>query len=55
MFKICQDAMPDVTLLGVTVLTSTNQEGLEATGVKGPVDEQLFASQVLQLIRELAV
>ena len=33
--------MPDVTLLGVTVLTSTNQEGLEATGVKGPVDEQV--------------
>ena len=39
--KFARDAMPDVTLLGVTVLTSTNQEGLEATGVKGPVDEQV--------------
>lgn len=39
--KFARDAMPDVTLLGVTVLTSTNQEGLEATGVKGPIDEQV--------------
>ena len=33
--------MPGVTLLGVTVLTSTNQKGLEATGVKDPVDDQV--------------
>ena len=33
--------MPNVTLLGVTVLTSTNQEGLEAIGVTSPVEEQV--------------
>ena len=37
-----KEAMPDVTLLGVTVLTSTNQQGLEATGIKSPVEEQVL-------------
>ena len=39
--KFANNNMPGVTLLGVTVLTSTNQEGLQAIGVKGPVDEQV--------------
>ena len=39
--NFARETMPDVTLLGVTVLTSTNQEGLEAIGVKSPVEEQV--------------
>lgn len=34
--------MPDVTLLGVTVLTSTNQAGLEAIGINDPVEDQVL-------------
>jgi orotidine-5'-phosphate decarboxylase len=33
--------LPEVTLLGVTVLTSTNQQGLESIGVKDSIDNQV--------------
>jgi orotidine-5'-phosphate decarboxylase len=36
-----RQAMPNVTLLGVTVLTSTNQQGLESIGVTHSVDDQV--------------
>lgn len=39
--NFARETMPNVTLLGVTVLTSTNQEGLEAIGVTSPVEEQV--------------
>ena len=39
--EFARSAMPEVTLLGVTVLTSTNEEGLRAIGVSGPVEEQV--------------
>jgi len=39
--EFARSAMPEVTLLGVTVLTSTNEEGLQAIGVSGPVEEQV--------------
>ena len=39
--NFARETMPGITLLGVTVLTSTNQEGLEAIGVKSPVEEQV--------------
>jgi orotidine-5'-phosphate decarboxylase len=39
--NFAREIMPSITLLGVTVLTSTNQEGLEAIGVKSPVEEQV--------------
>ena len=39
--KFANNTMLMSPLLGVTVLTSTNQEGLQAVGVKGPVDEQV--------------
>jgi len=39
--KFARESMPDVTLLGVTVLTSTNQEGLETIGVNHSVDDQV--------------
>ncbi len=34
-------AMPEVILLGVTVLTSTNQDGLAAIGIEKSVDDQV--------------
>lgn len=37
-----RESMPNVTLLGVTVLTSTNDEGLQAIGVTQPVEDQVF-------------
>ena len=37
-----RETMPEVTLLGVTVLTSTNQAGLEAVGVHDQVDDQVL-------------
>ena len=37
-----REAMPEVTLLGVTVLTSTNQEGLQSIGVNSPVEDQVL-------------
>lgn len=40
--KFAKEAMPDVTLLGVTVLTSTNQAGLEAIGINDPVEDQVL-------------
>ncbi len=40
--KFAQENMPGVTLLGVTVLTSTNQKGLEAIGIMDPVEEQVI-------------
>jgi len=40
--NFARETMPNVTLLGVTVLTSTNQEGLEAIGVTSPVEEQVL-------------
>ena len=39
--NFARETMPGITLLGVTVLTSTNQEGLGAIGVKSPVEEQV--------------
>ena len=40
--KFARETMPNVTLLGVTVLTSTNQQGLEAVGVNSPVEDQVM-------------
>jgi orotidine-5'-phosphate decarboxylase len=40
--EFANEHMPNVTLLGVTVLTSTNQEGLNAIGVNHPVDDQVL-------------
>ena len=42
MFPIRSGNIPNVTLLGVTVLTSTNQQGLEAVGVKDPIEDQVL-------------
>lgn len=39
--SFARENMPGVTLLAVTVLTSTNQAGLHATGVKDPVEDQV--------------
>ncbi len=40
--EFANQQMPEVTLLGVTVLTSTNQDGLKATGVTGTVEDQVL-------------
>jgi len=40
--RFARETMPGVTLLGVTVLTSTNQAGLEAVGVHSQVDDQVL-------------
>ncbi|MEL0098850.1 MAG: orotidine-5'-phosphate decarboxylase [Opitutae bacterium] len=40
--KFAKENIPDVTLLGVTVLTSTNQQGLEAVGVKDLIEDQVL-------------
>jgi orotidine-5'-phosphate decarboxylase len=40
--RLAKESMPEVTLLAVTVLTSTNQEGLQAIGVNDPVDDQVL-------------
>ena len=37
-----RENMPNVTLLGVTVLTSANQEGLKSIGVNSPVEDQVL-------------
>ena len=39
--KFARELLPEVTLLGVTVLTSTNQQGLESIGVKDSIDNQV--------------
>jgi orotidine-5'-phosphate decarboxylase len=40
--QFARENIPNVTLLGVTVLTSTNQQGLEAVGVKDPIEDQVL-------------
>ena len=39
--KFAREFLPGVTLLGVTVLTSTNQQGLQSTGVNDSIDNQV--------------
>ena len=39
--KFARELLPEVTLLGVTVLTSTNQQGLESIGVNDSIDNQV--------------
>jgi len=39
--KFAREYLPEVTLLGVTVLTSTNQQGLESIGVNDSIDNQV--------------
>ena len=39
--KFARKFLPEVTLLGVTVLTSTNQQGLESIGVNDSIDNQV--------------
>ncbi len=39
--KFAREFLPEVTLLGVTVLTSTNQQGLESIGVNDSIDNQV--------------
>jgi orotidine-5'-phosphate decarboxylase len=39
--KFAHEFLPEVTLLGVTVLTSTNQQGLESIGVNDSIDNQV--------------
>ena len=40
--QFAKQNMSGVTLLGVTVLTSTNQDGLHAIGVNGPLEDQVL-------------
>ena len=39
--KFAREYLPEVILLGVTVLTSTNQQGLESIGVNDSIDNQV--------------
>ena len=39
--KFAREFLPGVTLLGVTVLTSTNQQGLQSIGVNDSIDNQV--------------
>jgi len=39
--KFAHKFLPEVTLLGVTVLTSTNQQGLESIGVNDSIENQV--------------
>ena len=51
--QFARENIPNVTLLGVTVLTSTNQQGLEAVGVKDPIEDQVLRLASWRWTKEL--